>query len=154
MDGRYHTICRHFVSMSTRVQDCLQPNCLFSQRHIHVTGLSSNGITLTSPQSWLWFSGCRSPLCTRLMALPVKNPIRISPTKCGDCVTRDREGTLGLSLESWDGWRRRDVSRLVTLRHALPGYLVLVLSCSSLHSTLDFLLFSSLQGIPLAYKHT
>ena len=37
-DGRYHTVCGHFIAMSTRVQDCLRPDCLFSQRHAHPTG--------------------------------------------------------------------------------------------------------------------
>ncbi|KAH7916062.1 hypothetical protein BJ138DRAFT_996652, partial [Hygrophoropsis aurantiaca] len=77
MDGRYHTDCGHFISMSSRLQDCLRPNCLFSRRHIHPTG-------------------CKSQSCVRLMALPVRNPIRISPTKCLDCLTRQREGALGM----------------------------------------------------------
>ncbi|KAF9464674.1 hypothetical protein BDZ94DRAFT_1161420, partial [Collybia nuda] len=76
IDGRYHTECGHFYAMSTRVQDCLQPNCLFSGRHIHPIG-------------------CRAATCVRLMALPTRNPIRISPTTCSDCLTRAREGTLG-----------------------------------------------------------
>ncbi|KII88542.1 hypothetical protein PLICRDRAFT_111412, partial [Plicaturopsis crispa FD-325 SS-3] len=75
MDGRYHTACGHFVSMASRIQDCLRPNCLFSRRHEHVA--------------------CKDPACIRLMNPPVRNPIRISPTKCGECVVRDRHGTLG-----------------------------------------------------------
>ncbi|KAF9227949.1 hypothetical protein BS17DRAFT_746948 [Gyrodon lividus] len=66
IDGRFHTPCGHFISMSTRVQDCLRPNCLFSRRHIHPIG-------------------CKSQSCIRLMALPVKNPIRISPAVCPIC---------------------------------------------------------------------
>jgi hypothetical protein len=34
-DGRYHTVCGHFIAMSTRMQDCLRPDCLFSRRHEH-----------------------------------------------------------------------------------------------------------------------
>ncbi|KIL00424.1 hypothetical protein PAXRUDRAFT_29838 [Paxillus rubicundulus Ve08.2h10] len=67
IDGRYHTPCSHFVHMSTQHQDCLRPNCLFSRRHVHPTG-------------------CKSHSCIRLMALPVKNPIRISPAACAICV--------------------------------------------------------------------
>ncbi|KNZ74247.1 hypothetical protein J132_07561 [Termitomyces sp. J132] len=61
--------------MATRFQDCLQENCLFSRRHP---------------------VGCRSNKCIRLMALPVKNPIRFSHTKCNECIIREREGTLGV----------------------------------------------------------
>ncbi|TDL27450.1 hypothetical protein BD410DRAFT_714494, partial [Rickenella mellea] len=71
IDGRFHTPCGHFISMATRTQDCNQGHCLFSRRHQHPVG-------------------CKSPSCLRMMALPVKNPIRISPNKCGDCVTRDK----------------------------------------------------------------
>ncbi|KAG1731904.1 hypothetical protein EDB19DRAFT_1640579, partial [Suillus lakei] len=63
IDGRYHTECSHFIAMSTKFQDCLRPNCLFSVRHVHPTA-------------------CRSQSCIRLMALPIKNPIRISPSEC------------------------------------------------------------------------
>ncbi|KAF8486490.1 hypothetical protein JB92DRAFT_2760306, partial [Gautieria morchelliformis] len=71
VDGRYHTPCGHFVSMSTRRYDCLRSNCLFSQRHHHPYG-------------------CKSQNCIRMMGLPVKNPIRVSPTPCVTC--RQREG--------------------------------------------------------------
>ncbi|KAG2349931.1 hypothetical protein BDR05DRAFT_972835 [Suillus weaverae] len=72
IDGRYHTECSHFIAMSTKFQDCLRPNCLFSVRHVHPTA-------------------CRSQSCIRLMALPTKNPIRISPSKCGDCILKTRD---------------------------------------------------------------
>ncbi|RDB21058.1 hypothetical protein Hypma_011580 [Hypsizygus marmoreus] len=78
IDGRFHTPCGHFIEMSTRFQDCLRPNCLFSRRHAHPIG-------------------CRSSNCNRLMALPVRNPIRISPTRCSACVERERGGTLGFT---------------------------------------------------------
>ncbi|KAG0707791.1 hypothetical protein DFH29DRAFT_895376 [Suillus ampliporus] len=58
--------------MSTKFQDCLRPLCLFSVRHVHPTG-------------------CKSQSCIRLMALPTKNPIRISPSICYDCVLRTRD---------------------------------------------------------------
>ncbi|TRM59361.1 hypothetical protein BD626DRAFT_572652 [Schizophyllum amplum] len=74
IDGRYYTVCGHFYSMATKVQDCLRPNCLFSSRHP---------------------VGCRSPGCVRQMAPPAKNPIRESPTRCPDCVHRERNGILG-----------------------------------------------------------
>ncbi|KAF8228190.1 hypothetical protein L208DRAFT_259573 [Tricholoma matsutake] len=74
-DGRYYAGCGHFYAMATRVQDCLQQNCLFSGRHVHI--------------------GCRSTNCIRLMAQPVHNPIRMSPSICGDCTTMKREGPLG-----------------------------------------------------------
>ncbi|KAG1772653.1 hypothetical protein EDD22DRAFT_767856, partial [Suillus occidentalis] len=72
IDGRYHTECGHFIAMSTKFQDCLRPNCLFSVRHVHPTA-------------------CKSQSCIRLMALPTKNPIRISPSKCCDCVLKTRD---------------------------------------------------------------
>ncbi|KAF9005628.1 hypothetical protein BDQ17DRAFT_359963 [Cyathus striatus] len=50
----------------------LETYVLFSRRHTHP-------------------SGCRSPNCVRLMALPVRNPIRISPVHCSDCITKVRE---------------------------------------------------------------
>ncbi|KAF9246542.1 hypothetical protein BU15DRAFT_7411, partial [Melanogaster broomeanus] len=66
IDGRFNIDCGHFENMSTRLQDCLRPNCLFSRRHVHVVG-------------------CKSQSCIRLMALPVKNPIRICPSTCSGC---------------------------------------------------------------------
>lgn len=33
IDGRYHTECGHFYSMSTLQKDCGRYNCLFSSRH-------------------------------------------------------------------------------------------------------------------------
>ncbi|KAH9934791.1 uncharacterized protein B0H18DRAFT_1082574 [Fomitopsis serialis] len=75
IDGRFHLECQHFIPMSTRTQDCLQPNCLFSRRHAHQ-------------------GGCRSPSCVRLMTPPQRNPIRISETKCADCVMRERTGAM------------------------------------------------------------
>ncbi|KIM65231.1 hypothetical protein SCLCIDRAFT_14943 [Scleroderma citrinum Foug A] len=74
IDGRYHTECGHFINMHSHVQDCLRPNCIFSGRHSHCVG-------------------CKSQSCIRLMSLPVKNPIRISPTTCGDCVAIKRTPT-------------------------------------------------------------
>lgn len=74
-DGRYHTVCGHFIAMSTRMQDCLRPDCLFSQRHAHPTG-------------------CKSASCQRLMTVPQRNPIRISETKCADCLMRERESGM------------------------------------------------------------
>ncbi|KAG6333131.1 hypothetical protein ID866_5958, partial [Astraeus odoratus] len=71
IDGRFHTECGHFIGLHSRVQDCLRPNCLFSRRHSHMVG-------------------CKSQSCIRLMALPVKNPIRISPTVCSDCKAREK----------------------------------------------------------------
>lgn len=38
--------------------------------------------------------GCRSPTCIRMMSLPVKNPIRISPAKCADCIARETDPAL------------------------------------------------------------
>ncbi|KIP09135.1 hypothetical protein PHLGIDRAFT_68202, partial [Phlebiopsis gigantea 11061_1 CR5-6] len=75
-DGRYHTACHHFIAMSTRVQDCMQPICLFSARHIHPIG-------------------CKSSACHRLMSPPQRNPIRISDSKCADCLMRERDGMIG-----------------------------------------------------------
>ncbi|KAI6028379.1 hypothetical protein F5J12DRAFT_805005 [Pisolithus orientalis] len=74
IDGRYHTVCGHFIGMHSEVHDCLRPNCLFSRRHLHSVG------------------SCKSQSCIRLMALPVKNPIRISPTNCCDCIVIERAG--------------------------------------------------------------
>ncbi|THU90716.1 hypothetical protein K435DRAFT_728075, partial [Dendrothele bispora CBS 962.96] len=69
IDGRYYTECGHFFPMSTAKEDCLRPNCLFSQRHAHPIG-------------------CRSPHCIRTMSLPKRNPIRLSNMKCPDCRAR------------------------------------------------------------------
>ncbi|KAF8504049.1 hypothetical protein BU17DRAFT_78309 [Hysterangium stoloniferum] len=71
VDGWYHTPCNHFVSVSSRLHDCLQTNCLFSRRHLHPYG-------------------CKSQDCIRMMSLPVHNPIRISPTRCMSCRQRHR----------------------------------------------------------------
>ncbi|KAL6308991.1 hypothetical protein BKA93DRAFT_814919 [Sparassis latifolia] len=71
IDGRYHLECQHFIPMHTRTQDCLRADCLFSRRHP---------------------VGCKSPSCSRLMSTPQRNPIRMSETKCGDCVMRERSG--------------------------------------------------------------
>ncbi|KAG1818923.1 hypothetical protein EV424DRAFT_1404806, partial [Suillus variegatus] len=57
-----HNVRRHFIAVSTTFQDCLPPNCLFSSGHVHPTGV-------------LILGSCRSQSCTRLMALPTKNPI-------------------------------------------------------------------------------
>ncbi|KAI0054044.1 hypothetical protein FA95DRAFT_1480569, partial [Auriscalpium vulgare] len=65
IDGRYHTECRHFVSMSTRFQDCTRPDCIFSSRHPN---------------------GCKSASCLRLMSPPIRNPIRVSAILCADCT--------------------------------------------------------------------
>ncbi|RPD66035.1 hypothetical protein L227DRAFT_130341 [Lentinus tigrinus ALCF2SS1-6] len=59
IDGRLHLLCQHFIPMSTRQQDCLRPNCLFSRNHAHPVG-------------------CRSNSCARMMQPPQRNPIRIS----------------------------------------------------------------------------
>lgn len=40
----------------------------------------------------IYLPACKSTNCVRLMALPVRNPIRISPTTCGDCLSRQRMG--------------------------------------------------------------
>ncbi|KZT26221.1 hypothetical protein NEOLEDRAFT_1155744 [Neolentinus lepideus HHB14362 ss-1] len=69
IDGRWHTPCGHFIAISTHRQDCQRPNCVFSRRHVHLIG-------------------CTSRSCIRLMDLPVRNPIRISPTSCADCTIR------------------------------------------------------------------
>ncbi|TDL19127.1 hypothetical protein BD410DRAFT_774313 [Rickenella mellea] len=73
VDGRFHTQCGHFISMATRTQDCFQDDCVFSSRHP---------------------CECRSKSCIRKMNLPVKNPIRISKTMCGDCRTREKDTVL------------------------------------------------------------
>ncbi|KAF8694335.1 hypothetical protein AX14_002079 [Amanita brunnescens Koide BX004] len=79
IDGRYHTECGHFYAMNTRQHDCRQPNCLFSDQHVHTTG-------------------CSSPLCIRLMAVPVKNPIRISTMVCCDCTAKEHVENRKMSL--------------------------------------------------------
>ncbi|KZS89894.1 hypothetical protein SISNIDRAFT_416090, partial [Sistotremastrum niveocremeum HHB9708] len=69
-DGRYHQGCDHFVSMASRTQDCLRPNCLFSRRHVHPVG-------------------CNSASCIRSMDPPAKNAVRVSPSKCPTCLMRN-----------------------------------------------------------------
>ncbi|KAF9053649.1 hypothetical protein BDZ89DRAFT_938682, partial [Hymenopellis radicata] len=78
IDGRYHTECGHFYAMATRQQDCLRDNCVFSARHTHrgmcdITYISSAWVLKPT-------TGCRAATCIHLMALPVRNPIRVSPT--------------------------------------------------------------------------
>ncbi|EFI28380.1 hypothetical protein CC1G_13914 [Coprinopsis cinerea okayama7 len=76
IDGRYHTQCFHFVEMATRSVDCLRPDCLFSSRHVHPVG-------------------CRNSQCIRLMNQPVKNPIRVSPSNCPNCIHKSLGGPIG-----------------------------------------------------------
>ncbi|KAM6500542.1 hypothetical protein JOM56_003556, partial [Amanita muscaria] len=71
IDGRYHTECGHFFAMDTSRYDCRKSNCLFSREHVHP-------------------NNCRSSTCIRLMALPIRNPIRISPTVCAECISKGR----------------------------------------------------------------
>lgn len=40
-------------------------------------------------------AGCKSSSCHRLMTVPQRNPIRISETKCADCLMRERDGMVG-----------------------------------------------------------
>ncbi|KDQ60846.1 hypothetical protein JAAARDRAFT_564059 [Jaapia argillacea MUCL 33604] len=93
IDGRYHPPCGHFIGMSTRHQDCFRQNCIFSSRHIHLTGpwippaYCRDGKLANDSRI-----GCKSQSCVRLMQLPVRNPIRISPTPCADCMIRERQG--------------------------------------------------------------
>ncbi|KAI0256674.1 hypothetical protein BJV78DRAFT_1117561, partial [Lactifluus subvellereus] len=70
VDGRFHQTCLHFKAMSTRRQDCMRPACFFSYRHPAGT--------------------CR---CKRSMDPPILNPIRLSPTRCPDCVQIERLGS-------------------------------------------------------------
>ena len=95
VDGRYHTPCGHFISMASNIQDCLQANCIFSHRHAHPFGENIQlNVTLRATQfNRIFFGlGCNSPTCYRHMAPPVQNPLRISPSKCPNCLRRDREG--------------------------------------------------------------
>ncbi|KAF9451051.1 hypothetical protein P691DRAFT_409934 [Macrolepiota fuliginosa MF-IS2] len=76
IDGRYYSLCQHFEAMSTRTHDCLEGSCIFSRRHVHNK------------------STCRGS-CKRLMALPVRNPIRMSETECSNCVVKARGAGVG-----------------------------------------------------------
>ncbi|KAH9966645.1 hypothetical protein BC827DRAFT_1177441 [Russula dissimulans] len=67
IDGRFHQTCCHFKAMSTRRQDCMRHFCFFSYRH--------------SPNC-----ASRTCKCKRTMDAPILNPIRLSPTRCPDCV--------------------------------------------------------------------
>ncbi|KAH9997300.1 hypothetical protein BJV77DRAFT_75372 [Russula vinacea] len=71
IDGRFHQTCCHFKAMATRRQDCMRRFCFFSYRH------PAN----CSPKT------CR---CKRTMDQPIRNPIRLSPTRCPDCVDLER----------------------------------------------------------------
>ncbi|KAI0281369.1 hypothetical protein BGY98DRAFT_958674 [Russula aff. rugulosa BPL654] len=71
IDGRFHQTCCHFKAMSTRRQDCMRHICFFSYRH------SAQCTSRT----------CR---CKRTMDAPILNPIRLSPTRCPDCVQVER----------------------------------------------------------------
>ncbi|KAF8478701.1 hypothetical protein DFH94DRAFT_751619 [Russula ochroleuca] len=57
--------------MSTRRHDCMLHRCFFSYRH------PANCTSKT----------CR---CKRSMDQPILNPIRLSPTRCPDCVQVER----------------------------------------------------------------
>ncbi|KAH9981313.1 hypothetical protein BGW80DRAFT_325129 [Lactifluus volemus] len=72
IDGRFHQKCLHFKGMSTRRQDCMLPACFFSARHLPADCPSAS---------------CR---CKRTMDPPILNPIRLSPTKCPDCMRLER----------------------------------------------------------------
>lgn len=112
IDGRLHLACQHFIPMSTRKQDCLRPNCLFSRNHAHPVGehrvlpkLSSrhcvtckNRARTNAGSLVPALVGCREKTCSRMMQPPQRNPIRISDSKCADCVIRgDGRGVLGCS---------------------------------------------------------
>ncbi|KAG2088551.1 uncharacterized protein F5147DRAFT_587608, partial [Suillus discolor] len=85
IDGRFHTECSHFIAVSTKFQDRLPSNSLFSSRHVHPTA-------------------CRSQSCTQLMALPTKNPIHISPSQCGGCVLKIRDEVMPMVRVSGMRW--------------------------------------------------
>ncbi|KAF9792395.1 hypothetical protein BJ322DRAFT_43497 [Thelephora terrestris] len=89
IDGRYYTTCGHFDPVSTRLQDCLKPDCLFSRRHEHAIGTCHFVTSVLRRFAHGLFSlvtGCKSTLCRRMMSLPVRNPIRIFESNCGNCV--------------------------------------------------------------------
>ena len=93
IDGRYHTECGHFYSMSTFQKDCGKNDCLFSSRHAPGSSL------LTMIETRLTVSvDCVASSCLNKMAAPAHNPIRISKTKCGECTIREREGTRTLGV--------------------------------------------------------
>ncbi|KAF9532955.1 hypothetical protein CPB83DRAFT_589740 [Crepidotus variabilis] len=79
IDGRFHTQCGHFYGMATQMQDCLRTDCIFSCRHP---------------------AECKKTSCTRLMAPPARNPIRLSKTDCAECTQRQRLGLDSFSLSN------------------------------------------------------
>ncbi|KZV71656.1 hypothetical protein PENSPDRAFT_650516 [Peniophora sp. CONT] len=88
ISGRFYSGCGHFAPMSTRFQDCMRPNCLFSSRHEHPVGERCPA-TPEAPVTDVC-TGCRSPHCIRMMAQPIRNPIRVSPACCSNCIAGDR----------------------------------------------------------------
>ncbi|OSD01610.1 hypothetical protein PYCCODRAFT_488893 [Trametes coccinea BRFM310] len=88
IDGKLHLLCQHFIPMSTRQQDCLRPNCLFSRNHAHPVG-ERRFPCFGNPTMLIRLdAGCRSPSCQRMMQQPQRNPIRIHESLCADCVMR------------------------------------------------------------------
>ncbi|VDB99746.1 unnamed protein product [Peniophora sp. CBMAI 1063] len=85
ISGRFHSACGHFEPMSTSRQDCMRPDCIFSARHEHPGGQRY----APAPRAPVVDvrSGCK---CARMMAQPIRNPIRVSPARCANCLERDR----------------------------------------------------------------
>ncbi|KAG2090499.1 uncharacterized protein F5147DRAFT_577094, partial [Suillus discolor] len=67
--------CSDFIAVSTNFQDYLSLNCLFSSRHVYLTA-------------------CKSQSCIWLMALPTKNPIYISSSKCSNYVLKTKDEVI------------------------------------------------------------
>ncbi|KAF8318623.1 uncharacterized protein EI90DRAFT_2854487, partial [Cantharellus anzutake] len=74
IEGRWYQICDCFDAMSTHRRDCNDPKCTFSSAH---------------PQPSHWCTTHNS--CTKMMTLPDKQPIRISPLKCAKCSKQEAE---------------------------------------------------------------
>jgi hypothetical protein len=73
-------------------KDCLQANCLFSRNHIHAAGeLEPGTLTWSALTRIVTACACKSATCIRLMAVPVRNPIRISSGICAGCALNNRE---------------------------------------------------------------
>lgn len=74
----------------------MRHDCLFSSRHAHPTGTRTSSSLMPAGGSLTTaiYLGCKSAACQRLMTVPQRNPIRISETKCADCLMRERDGMV------------------------------------------------------------
>ncbi|TFK54908.1 hypothetical protein OE88DRAFT_974744 [Heliocybe sulcata] len=77
---------RHPQAGLSKVELCLQ-----HAAHTSRGSVTSARMTAHEAEFDTQCTGCNFRSCVRMMDLPVRNPIRISPTCCGDCTMRNLE---------------------------------------------------------------